>query len=110
MTHDFGPSLVIGTCVRCGVWGEVHAQPIPSGGQRLACYLCASREGPSGGIGPGRLSDLVARWQIGALTSEERFELDQTLAALVASAARTGDASRATRYARVRSALKAGAT
>lgn len=109
MTNESGRMLVIGTCVRCGVWGEVRMQSIPSGGQRLLCYLCASMDGPSGGIAPGRLSDLVYRWRAGSITPAESSELDQTLAALVATAARTGDASRATRYALVRATLKDGA-
>jgi hypothetical protein len=108
MNKESGRSPVIATCARCGVWGEVRLQSIPNGGQPLLCFLCASTDGPSGGIAPGRLSDLVHRWRAGSITPAESSELDQTLAALVATAARTGDASRASTYALVRTRLKYG--
>jgi hypothetical protein len=97
---------VIGACVGCGIWVEVPLLSLASVDQRAQCYLCAAKAGPSGGVTPDRLSELVRRQRAGSITPAESFELDQTLAALVATAARTGDAGRARRYALVRATLK----
>ncbi len=100
---------MIGTCHRCGTWGDVIITAVPNGGQRIYCHRCTMAPPPATPeFSTSRMGDLILRWKDGVITPEEQTELDGIVARLHTEAAHTGDHERARRYEAVRRELMWG--
>ena len=100
---------MIGTCCRCGIWGEVDLVPTVNGGQRIYCPACAPYANsaaprtavPREALTVARLSALWDSFRSGRITPEERRELEGVTLSLYNRSVETGNRDRASTALRV---------